>query len=125
VAAAVGTIGLALLVVVVWLLPILLTSHPARGVSAADRLKAINDARTPLVTALGVLGGAMISSTYLARTSRLSFSQQITDRYTRAIEQLASADTGARIGGIYALELTFRTSRDRYGPPRQGASVGL
>jgi hypothetical protein len=104
VAVAVGSTVSTLLVVVVWLLPIVHTRHPAQNVSATDRLKAVNDARTPLVTALAVLGGAVISSTYLARTSRLSESQQITDRYTRSIEQLASVDMEVRIGGIYALE---------------------
>src|SRR5664280_1379349 len=44
----------------------------------------------------------------------VKLSQQITDRYTRAIEQLASADTGARIGCIYALErIALDSTRDQ------------
>ncbi|MFI6240032.1 pentapeptide repeat-containing protein [Micromonospora sp. NPDC050795] len=37
---------------------------------------------------------------------------QLTDRYTRAVEQLANVDTTVRIGGIYALDRIARESID-------------
>ena len=46
---------------------------------------------------------------YTARNFSLSREGQVTDRYTKAIEQLGSDKLDVRIGGIYALE---RVSRD-------------
>ena len=48
---------------------------------------------------------------YTARNFRLSREGQVTDRYTKAIEQLGSDKLDVRIGGIYALERVARDSR--------------
>jgi len=51
-----------------------------------------------------------------------------TDLVIDALE-MASRNYPLAAGAIFhsdrGTQLTFRTSRDRYGPPRQGASVGL
>jgi len=44
------------------------------------------------------------------RTHELTEQGQVTDRYTKAIEQLGSEKLGVRIGGIYALEHVVRDS---------------
>jgi hypothetical protein len=44
------------------------------------------------------------------RTFRLTEQGQVTDRYTRAVEQLGSEKLDVRIGGIYALERVARDS---------------
>jgi len=54
--------------------------------------------------------GALV---YTARNFTLSREGQVTDRYTKAIEQLGSDKLDVRIGGIYALERVARdSSRD-------------
>jgi hypothetical protein len=106
-------LGLALTAVVVAVLgplPAWLTRHPSHGMTAAERLKAINDVRTTLVQALAglaLLGGLF----FTARTFRLgaknfdlAVQEQLTDRYTKAVEQLGSDKLDVRLGGIYALE---------------------
>jgi uncharacterized protein YjbI with pentapeptide repeats len=55
------------------------------------------------------LGGLAMAT----RTYRLSQQGQITDRYTKAIEQLGSDKLDVRLGGIYALErLAIDSARD-------------
>ncbi len=51
--------------------------------------------------------GALV---FTARNFTLSREGQVTDRYTKAIEQLGSEKLDARIGGIYALERFARDS---------------
>ena len=46
------------------------------------------------------------------RTYELAEQGQVTDRYTKAIEQLGSGKLDVRIGGIYALERIARDSAD-------------
>jgi hypothetical protein len=90
----------------------------------ADRLKAENDIRTTLLQGLGalvVLAGAVTTWQQLLATlernrKELSLSQegQITERFTRAIDQLGSQTLDLRLGGIYALERIANDSpRDR------------
>ena len=55
--------------------------------------------------------GALI---YTARNFRLSREGQVTDRYTKAIEQLGSDKLDVRIGGIYAAERVARDSARDY-----------
>src|SRR3954466_4228924 len=73
-------------VVVIWVLPSVLTEHPHIPKSA-DRHKAITDTRTgliALIVAIGAAGGLI----FTVRTYLLSRQGQVTDTYTRAIEQL-------------------------------------
>ena len=61
------------------------------------------------VFAAGALVFTARNVTLSRRTFNLTEQGQVTDRYTKAIEQLGSAKLDLRIGGIYALE---RVSRD-------------
>jgi hypothetical protein len=82
--------------------PWLLTRHPEHGLTAEQALKARNDVRTTLVQALGGLAvaGGLIA-TY--RTYRLNKSQQVTDTYTKAVEQLGNDHAPVRLGALYSL----------------------
>ena len=77
------------------------------------REAALDNARGRLLTlGAGLLAaGALV---FTARTFTLSREGQVTDRYTKAIEQLGSDKLDVRMGGIYALERIARDSaRDR------------
>jgi Pentapeptide repeats (8 copies) len=91
------------------------------------RLKLQNEARTTLLQGLGgvlVLTGAAIGAgvtlrqiqeTATANRKQLELSErgQVTDRYTKAIDQLDEKKALAvRLGGLYALERIARDSRD-------------
>ncbi|MGH3885240.1 MAG: hypothetical protein ACRDSZ_01515 [Pseudonocardiaceae bacterium] len=53
----------------------------------------------------GLAGLAAVGSLVVtSRTYRLTQQGQITDRYTKAIEQLSAEKLDVRVGGIYALE---------------------
>src|SRR5450759_880395 len=100
--------GLLAAVLVVWSLPSLLTRHP-RVADAAARHTAITNTRTGLVATLAALG-AGVGLAYTARTYRLSREGHLTDRYTKAVEQLGSDKIEVRLGGIYALERLMHDS---------------
>jgi hypothetical protein len=104
-----GVVAVAALVLIVWLLPTVLTERPHIR-DAADRHKAIADTRTSMITMLAAIGAAG-GLAYTARTYRLSREGQLTDRYSKAVEQLGSDHIEVRIGGIYALERLMRDSR--------------
>ena len=100
--------GVLVATIIVWALPLLLTSGTS-GTTVAERLKAINDVRGTLIQALaatGLLGGLF----YTARTFRLNQQGQVTDRYAKAVEQLGSGSEDVCIGGVYALERIMRDS---------------
>jgi hypothetical protein len=75
-----------------------------------------NDARATLLQALA--GGALLLGAYFTwrqvQTGRqqvqLAEQGQITERFTRAIDQLGSEQLDVRLGGIYALERIARDS---------------
>ena len=113
--AVVGAVGSLLLAI--WVLPSLLTRNVSASATAVARVTAENNIRTSLIAALAVLGAAVITAGYSARTTRLTTESQridrqgqITDRYTRAIDQLGSDRLDVRLGGIYALERIARDS---------------
>jgi hypothetical protein len=93
----------ALGVVALWALPSLLARHPSQGMTAAQRLAAVNAIRTATVTFL-VAVGAAVTVWFTARTYSLSREGHVTDRYTSAVSQLGSDSPYVRVGGIYALE---------------------
>jgi hypothetical protein len=104
--AAIGAIFL-------WALPALLTKHPSVGMTPAERLKATNDVRTPLIAFLVAVGAAG-TLWFTARTYVLNREGHVTDRYTSAVSQLGDQSLHVHIGGIYALERIARdSSRDR------------
>jgi hypothetical protein len=94
----------------------------------ADLLKAKNDVRTALLQGIGgalLLAGAFFTWREIQATGQqvelsqrqISISQdaQITDRFTRAIDQLGSSNEDVRLGGIHALgRIAEESERDRH-----------
>jgi hypothetical protein len=96
-----------------WVFPAWLTRRPSSGMTAAQHLSAVNDARTALA-ALLVAVGAIGSLLFTGRSYRLNREGHVTDRYTKAVGQLGDASSPVRIGGVYALERIAKDSvRDR------------
>ena len=81
------------------------------GAKRAPALEAARDAaRGRLITTLaGVFAAGALWFT--ARNYLLARQGQVTDRYTKAVEQLGSEKMDVRIGAIYALERIARDSR--------------
>jgi uncharacterized protein YjbI with pentapeptide repeats len=67
----------------------------------------VGDART---NAVQLIGGAVLAvgAVFTARSYRLNRTGQITERFTKAIEQLGSGKLEIKLGGIYALEQIAR-----------------
>jgi hypothetical protein len=90
----------------------------ALTLTAAEKAQAINDVRTTLLQGIG--GAVLLLGAYFTyrqlQTSReqlLIVQQgQVTERFTRAIEQLGQAELDMRLGGIYALERIAKDSPD-------------
>jgi Pentapeptide repeats (8 copies) len=75
--------------------------------------KGRSDERQGVRTAsLALLAGAIgvVGAVYSARTFALNRAGQLTDRFTKATEQLGSKELDVRLGGIYALERIARDS---------------
>src|SRR5829696_7633641 len=97
-----------LFILVCWLVPPLLYRHT--GTARDAKLKAITDTRTALLA--GLIGVGALLTFWLnsrvyritARTFEVAEQGHITERYTKAIEQLGSDKLDVRLGGIYALE---------------------
>ncbi|GLW09187.1 hypothetical protein Misp01_43160 [Microtetraspora sp. NBRC 13810] len=94
-----------------------LTQAERGQMTATERVEAVNAARHTLIqaaTGLVVIGGVVFTAQGLWYTAesleasrlaqRTAEQGQITDRYTKAVEQLGSTRTDVRLGGIYALE---------------------
>ena len=80
------------------------------GSAKGSLLQTARDAARGRLLTLGaglLAAGALL---FTARTFTLSREGQVTDRYTKAIEQLGSKELDVRIGGIYALERVARDS---------------
>jgi hypothetical protein len=115
---------------VLWGGPWLFTRHPSSDLTDAETLKAENDVRTTLVQAVGGLAlasGAIV--TYRAfrhtrleqdRAYQLSQSQQVTESFAKAVEQLGHDQAPVRLGAMYALE---RLAQDN--PPRRQTIVDV
>jgi uncharacterized protein YjbI with pentapeptide repeats len=113
-----------LLLLVIWVLPPALV-RPDGSLTAAERLRAENDVRTTLLQAIAgaiLLGGLYFTARTLQinrRTLELNREGQITERFTRAIDQLGQQGReklDVRLGGIYALERIAATSGADHGP---------
>ncbi|MFI0424304.1 pentapeptide repeat-containing protein [Spongiactinospora sp. 9N601] len=97
-----------------------LTASERAQMTPTERVEAINAARHTLIqsaTGLVVIGGVVFTALglwYTARTVETTRESQITDRYTKAVEQLGSTKQDVRLGGIYALQrLAGDSPRDR------------
>jgi hypothetical protein len=87
--------------------------RPAAPHPSVVRPERRNAARGRLLQ-LGAGLFAVAALVYTAKNFTLSREGQMTDRYTKAVEQLGSDKLDVRIGGIYALERVARDSpRDR------------
>lgn len=117
-----GVVGLIVLGTVFVLLPGTVVDHDLAGatVAAQDRLKAVNDVRTTL---LQVIGGLVVLFGAYATWRQLRVSQDglratqegyVTDRFSRAVDQLGSDKLDVRIGGLHALwRIAEQSARDR------------
>ncbi len=97
-----------------------ITDTERRQMTATERIEALNAARHTLIqaaTGLVVIGGVAFTALglwYTARTVETAQEGQITDRYTKAVEQLGHARQDVRLGGIYALQrLADDSPRDK------------
>lgn len=111
-----GATAAALIYLLLWYGPDLLARHDVaalpRQQRAAQLPVALDNARGRLLTLSAGLV-ALAALVYTARTFNLSWQGQVTDRYTKAIDQLGSDKLDVCIGGIYALERIARdSSRD-------------
>jgi hypothetical protein len=70
--------------------------------------------RTSLIT-LAAGAVAAIGALYTARTFSLNRRGQVTERFTRAVDQLASRELSIRLGGVYALEQLAADSAREHG----------
>jgi hypothetical protein len=101
-AGAVLFVGVLLYGLALWKLPDLMRLKEAQ--SRYDARLLVVSIGGSVVVVLGLL--------YTARNYRLSRRGQITDRFTKALEQLGSEHLYVRIGGVHALEHIMRDSAD-------------
>lgn len=72
-----------------------------------------NDARTTLLQGLGGLA-VLVGAAAALRQVKIASEGQVTERFTRAVDQLGHESLDVRLGGIYALErITGDSERDR------------
>ena len=114
--AAVLAVALSLL----WPLTDVIAAHDVGLITGSLRASRLQTAREAVRTQLLTLGAGVFAASALwftarnfilaRRTFELSEQGQVTDRYTKAIEQLGSDRLDVRIGAIYALERVARDS---------------
>lgn len=82
-----------------------------KGLTARDEAEDLGRVRTALLaTVAGLI--AVVGAVFTGLSYRLNRAGQITERFTRAIDQLGSRELDVRLGGIYALERIARDSVD-------------
>ena len=116
--AGIAVVVLALAIVWALFVPVAdwLAHHDVGSAKASGYATAVDNARGRLLTlgaglfAAGALVFTARNFTVSRRTFELTEQGQVTDRYTKAIEQLGSDKLDVRIGGIYALERVARDS---------------
>ncbi len=113
----IGIATVALVLAIAWALfvPVAdwLATHDVGSVTGPLRTMRLQTARDTARGRLLTLGAGLFAAgalVYTARNYGLSREGQVTDRYTKAIEQLGSDRLDVRIGGIYALERIARDS---------------
>ena len=110
--------AVAVLFIVALLGPVtdLIARHDVAALAGSQRASHLQAARETARTQLLTLGAGIFAAGALwftARNYSLSRESQVTDRYTKAIEQLGSDRLEVRIGGIYALErIAHDSARD-------------
>jgi uncharacterized protein YjbI with pentapeptide repeats len=104
-----------LAVAIVWALFVPVPTWLARYDVGSAKPALVQTARDAARGRLLTLGAGLLAAGALVFTARnfiLSREGQVTDRYTKAIEQLGSKELDVRIGGIYALERVARDSAE-------------
>jgi hypothetical protein len=105
----------ALLAVIVFVPPLAIDP---RGLTRDQWLTHVQDLRTTILQGFG--GLALLGSLYFsARTLRLTRRGQLTERFTKAVEQLGRLGPehlAVRIGGVYALEQIALDSEELHWP---------
>jgi uncharacterized protein YjbI with pentapeptide repeats len=110
-------------VILIWPISDLIAAHDVGTIGGQQRAVLLQTAReaarTQLLTmnaglfAAGALLFTALNFTLSRRATELTEQGQVTDRYTKAIEQLGSDKIDVRIGGIYALErIAHDSTRD-------------
>lgn len=108
-------IGVVIVVGIIWKVPQWQAASWEGLMEPKDLAKLQNDARTTLVQALG--GAVLLIGLYFTlRNLQLTQDRQITERYTRAVEQLGNDKLEVRLGAIYALERIARDSERDHWP---------
>ena len=112
--AAVVFVAVAVAVCLLWPLTDLIAAHDVGPVAGPARAASLQSAREAARTQLLTLGAGVFADGALIFTARnfalsrqtlkLTVQGQVTERYTRAVEQLGSDKLDVRVGGIYALE---------------------
>jgi uncharacterized protein YjbI with pentapeptide repeats len=104
-----------ILCIVIWKVPQWQAASWEGLLGPKDLAKLENDARTILVQTLG--GAVLLIGLYFTlKNLQLTEDRQITERYTRAVEQLGSDKLEVRLGAIYALERIARDSERDHWP---------
>lgn len=88
-------------------------TKPAQLAAEDARRKLQNEVRSTLLQGVGALftfTAAGIAAYWTSRQLHVTREGQITDRFSRAIDQLASDKLDVQLGGIYALERIARDS---------------
>ncbi len=108
----------AVVVALLWCVPPLLLEQETERLDEPDayRLADLKDAyRRTLAQILG--GVALLYGLYLTyRRIRVAEEGNITERFTRAIEQLSREGMAIKLGGIYGLERVAKDSEKDHGP---------
>jgi uncharacterized protein YjbI with pentapeptide repeats len=109
-----AAVAVGIIVALIWPITDLVAAHDTGLVAGAQRASQLQAARESVRTQLLTLGAGVLAAgallftalntTLSRRTFILAEQGQVTDRYTRAIEQLGSDKLDVRIGAIYALE---------------------
>ena len=106
-------VAVALIVALIGPITDIVATHDVNAIVSSLRAGHLQSARETARTEMLTLGAGVFAAgalIYTARNFHLSREGQVTDRYTRAIEQLGSDKLDVRIGAIYALERVARDS---------------
>ena len=110
---AVAILGGCLLIFALIWLPKWQAARPE--LTTKERFEVENDARKTLAEIVG--GAALLMGLYFTWSSlEVSREGQVTERFTRAIDQLGDNKLEIRLGGIYALERIARDSKKDHWP---------
>ncbi|MFF2087530.1 pentapeptide repeat-containing protein [Nocardia sp. NPDC058176] len=97
------TVAAAILIYLIYRVPILLAADDFGGLGPKERLDAIAAARTQLATLIGT-PIAVAGLVYTVRRFLLDKEKQDVDRFSAVVTHLASDDPVTRSGGVFALQ---------------------